>query len=159
MSPATQKPPQAAAGGVAPKATATAAAQNEIKRLQEQVLQHLYHHKRPLTLCFYHQIADLQLAAQGMETERDFYFSKLRQIEVICQEMEDSSPLTQQILDVMYATEVSIQESPALCDEPHLQDGFIQPQSEEPTENDPELVVPDDQNYGYEEYEDEQEEY
>ena len=48
------------------------------------------------------------MAAQGMETERDFYFSKLRQIEVVCQETVENSPLTQQILEIMYATEVSI---------------------------------------------------
>jgi len=47
------------------------------------------------------------VTAQGMETERDFYFSKLRQIEVICQETE-SNRLTEQILEIMYATEVGL---------------------------------------------------
>ena len=42
-----------------------------------------------------------------METERDFYFSKLRQIEVVCQE-DESNPLTSQILQIMYATEVGV---------------------------------------------------
>lgn len=53
------------------------------------------------------QVAELQLTAQGMETERDFYFSKLRQIEMICQG-EDNNDLTQQILEIMYATEVGL---------------------------------------------------
>lgn len=122
VSPAAQKP-HGPAGGAVQKATA-AANQAEVKRLQEQ-------------------IAELQVTAQGMETERDFYFSKLRQIEVVCQETDESSPLTQQILDIMYATE----------------DGFVQP-AEEIVDDDPGAVVgQDEQNYGYEEYEDEQEEY
>ena len=107
----------------------------------------------------YHKIAELQVTAQGMETERDFYFSKLRQIEVVCQEMEESSPLTQQILEIMYATEVSKVSAPPCCDEPRPQDGFIQP-AEDVVEDDPGVIaVQDEQNYGYEEYEDEQEEY
>lgn len=95
-----------------------------------------------------------------METERDFYFSKLRQIEVVCQETEESSPLTQQILEIMYATEVSLQQvcAPPCFNEPHPQDGFVQP-AEEVLEDDPGVLVQDEQNYGYEEYEDEQEEY
>lgn len=45
----------------------------------------------------------------GLEKERDFYFGKLRDIEVICQEMEEqNSPVVQKILDILYATEVSI---------------------------------------------------
>lgn len=94
-----------------------------------------------------------------METERDFYFSKLRQIEVVCQEMEESSPLTQQILEIMYATEVSKIPVMLCHDEPHPQDGFVQPAEEPPVEYETGAIVSDEQNYGYEEYEDEQEEY
>jgi len=45
---------------------------------------------------------------EGLEKERDFYFGKLRDIEVMCQECEDGNPLIQKILDVLYATEVSV---------------------------------------------------
>ena len=45
------------------------------------------------------------MSVQGLETERDFYFSKLREIELICQENE-GLPILQQIMDVMYATQV-----------------------------------------------------
>ena len=45
------------------------------------------------------------MSVQGLETERDFYFSKLRDIEVMCQEHE-GEPLVSDILSVMYATEV-----------------------------------------------------
>ena len=43
---------------------------------------------------------------ETLETERDFYFAKLRDIELICQENEDQ-PTIGSILDIMYATQVS----------------------------------------------------
>ncbi|KAJ0062873.1 hypothetical protein NL108_008227, partial [Boleophthalmus pectinirostris] len=51
------------------------------------------------------QLSDLRNNFEGLEKERDFYFGKLRDIEVICQE-NPSEPIMQQILDVLYATEV-----------------------------------------------------
>uniref|UniRef100_A0AAY4E4C3 Microtubule-associated protein RP/EB family member 1 n=1 Tax=Denticeps clupeoides TaxID=299321 RepID=A0AAY4E4C3_9TELE len=43
---------------------------------------------------------------QDLEKERDFYFSKLRNIELICQEQEETSdPVLQRILDILYATD------------------------------------------------------
>ena len=57
---------------------------------------------------FFSQIAELQVTCTGLETERDFYFAKLRDIEVLCQESEDN-PLVQPVLEVMYATQVSLQ--------------------------------------------------
>jgi len=44
----------------------------------------------------------------ALEKERDFYFGKLRDIEVLCQEHEnDGIPVLQQIVDILYATEVN----------------------------------------------------
>ena len=51
------------------------------------------------------QIMDLKISIDGLEKERDFYFGKLRDIEVMCQENDDPNPLIQKILDVLYATE------------------------------------------------------
>uniref|UniRef100_A0AAY4E5F9 Microtubule-associated protein RP/EB family member 1 n=1 Tax=Denticeps clupeoides TaxID=299321 RepID=A0AAY4E5F9_9TELE len=45
-------------------------------------------------------------SVQDLEKERDFYFSKLRNIELICQEQEETSdPVLQRILDILYATD------------------------------------------------------
>lgn len=52
------------------------------------------------------QIMELKVSVEGLEKERDFYFGKLRDIEVMCQESDENNPLIQKILDVLYATEV-----------------------------------------------------
>jgi len=50
------------------------------------------------------ELRQLTLEKEGLEKERDFYFGKLRDIEVICQEHEDS-PVMKSIIDILYATE------------------------------------------------------
>lgn len=43
----------------------------------------------------------------GLEKERDFYFGKLRDIEVLCQEGDNAgTPLSESVLQILYATEV-----------------------------------------------------
>ncbi|XP_016111867.1 microtubule-associated protein RP/EB family member 3b isoform X1 [Sinocyclocheilus rhinocerous] len=62
------------------------------------------------------QLMALKLTVDGLEKERDFYFGKLRDIELICQENEsDSNLVLGKILEVLYATE----------------DGFVPPEDEE----------------------------
>ncbi|CAN0217433.1 microtubule-associated protein RP/EB family member 3 [Lampetra fluviatilis] len=52
------------------------------------------------------QLLELKVTVDGLEKERDFYFGKLRDIELICQEHEnDTDPVLQKVLDVLYATE------------------------------------------------------
>ena len=48
-----------------------------------------------------------KLTIEGLEKERDFYFGKLRDIEVLAQEHEnDGGEFVQKALAVLYATEV-----------------------------------------------------
>lgn len=50
----------------------------------------------------------LKSTIQDMEKERDFYFGKLRNIELICQEKEgEEDPTLNRIIDILYATDVS----------------------------------------------------
>ncbi|KAF7655056.1 hypothetical protein LDENG_00061170 [Lucifuga dentata] len=61
----------------------------------------------------------LKSTIQDMEKERDFYFGKLRNIELICQEKEgEGDPTLQRIIDILYATD----------------DGFVIPDAEEQEE-------------------------
>ncbi|XP_043918803.1 microtubule-associated protein RP/EB family member 3 isoform X2 [Protopterus annectens] len=52
------------------------------------------------------QLMELKLTVDGLEKERDFYFSKLRDIELICQEHEsENTPVLSRIIEILYATE------------------------------------------------------
>ncbi|XP_071443329.1 microtubule-associated protein RP/EB family member 1 isoform X2 [Hetaerina americana] len=54
------------------------------------------------------ELLDMKLTVEGLEKERDFYFGKLRDIEVMCQESEvqgADNGLVAKILDILYATE------------------------------------------------------
>ncbi|XP_053565438.1 microtubule-associated protein RP/EB family member 3 isoform X2 [Bombina bombina] len=53
------------------------------------------------------QLMELKLTVDGLEKERDFYFSKLRDIELICQENENenNASIMAKIIDILYATE------------------------------------------------------
>ncbi|XP_053106702.1 microtubule-associated protein RP/EB family member 3 isoform X3 [Hemicordylus capensis] len=69
------------------------------------------------------QLMDLKLTVDGLEKERDFYFSKLRDIELICQEHEsENSPIVSGIIGILYATE----------------EGFAPPEDDELDEQHPE---------------------
>ncbi|XP_040061625.1 microtubule-associated protein RP/EB family member 1-like [Ixodes scapularis] len=53
------------------------------------------------------QVSKLKTKVDGLEKERDFYYGKLRDIEVLCQEREQrngKSVGTEKILEILYAT-------------------------------------------------------
>jgi RP/EB family microtubule-associated protein len=95
-------PPSAGGGGGVSKQELKAI-QDEKLQLEEQVKQVI---PTSLTCALSLQLTDLQLNLQSLETERDFYFEKLRKMEMICQENPDN-PIVSSLLDVMYETEVS----------------------------------------------------
>uniref|UniRef100_A0A453D9R6 EB1 C-terminal domain-containing protein n=1 Tax=Aegilops tauschii subsp. strangulata TaxID=200361 RepID=A0A453D9R6_AEGTS len=52
------------------------------------------------------QIADLKVSVDNTEKERDFYFSKLRDIEILCQRPElEHLPMTKGIRKILYAAD------------------------------------------------------
>jgi len=63
------------------------------------------------------QMMEMKLTVEGLEKERDFYFAKLRDVEVLCQESEGAGDdlVRKKILDILYQTE----------------DGFAVPDEEE----------------------------
>jgi len=69
---------------------------------------------------------DMKLTIEGLEKERDFYFGKLRDVEVLCQENENvegiESQMMKKVLDILYETEEGFavpegEEGPPLPDE------------------------------------------
>lgn len=64
--------------------------------------------KTDTNVIFCLQLETLKSAIQDMEKERDFYFGKLRNIELICQEKEgEEDPTLNRIIEILYATDVS----------------------------------------------------
>eukprot|EP00092_Neocalanus_flemingeri_P003187 GFUD01003405.1.p1 GENE.GFUD01003405.1~~GFUD01003405.1.p1 ORF type:complete len:290 (-),score=106.18 GFUD01003405.1:449-1282(-) len=75
------------------------------------------------------QVLEMKLTVEGLEKERDFYFGKLRDVEVMCQENESTGgDLVGKVMDILYQTE----------------DGFAVPDEED--------VPPPPEEEGEEEY-------
>jgi len=52
------------------------------------------------------QVLEMKLTVEGLEKERDFYFGKLRDVEVMCQENEGiGGDVIRKVLDILYQTE------------------------------------------------------
>uniref|UniRef100_A0A8C3ST84 Microtubule-associated protein RP/EB family member 2 n=1 Tax=Chelydra serpentina TaxID=8475 RepID=A0A8C3ST84_CHESE len=78
----------------AKKATPSSSASKSDKDLETQVIQ------------LSEQVHSLKLALEGVEKERDFYFGKLREIELLCQEHgQENNDLVQRLMEVLYASE------------------------------------------------------
>ncbi|XP_060758789.1 microtubule-associated protein RP/EB family member 3b [Neoarius graeffei] len=73
------------------------------------------------------QLMDLKVTVHGLEKERDFYFGKLRDIELICQEHEsENNPVLAKIVDILYATEDGFAppEDDEIDEQPQVQDEY-----------------------------------
>lgn len=87
-----QSPPSRFGGGAVNVNTSKSSSQNSVTNQQIEELTS--------------QMTEMRLNFEGLEKERDFYFSKLRDIEILCQDDEQSqSPFVQKILEILYATE------------------------------------------------------
>ena len=52
------------------------------------------------------EVTELKLSVENLERERDFYYSKLREVEVLCQAHEgESSPFLHEVLEILYKTD------------------------------------------------------
>jgi len=52
------------------------------------------------------EVSELKLSVDNLERERDFYYSKLREVEILCQNHEgETNPFLQQVLDILYKTD------------------------------------------------------
>ncbi|KAK6924009.1 EB1, C-terminal [Dillenia turbinata] len=82
------------------------------------------------------QITELKLSVDSLEKERDFYFGKLRDIEILCQSPEiEDVPIVQAIKRILYATDDDtsvVADAQALIAQPKVQQsGLLSPIYEE----------------------------
>lgn len=51
----------------------------------------------------------LKLALEGVEKERDYYFGKLREVELLCQEQgEENVSFVSRLMEVLYASDEQV---------------------------------------------------
>lgn len=88
-------------------------------------------HSQSVIIDLNKQISELKLTVDGLEKERDFYFGKLRDIEIMVQEELDAAeqeqpghvelPIMKEIQAILYSTEEGF-EVPPEDEEGHLED-------------------------------------
>lgn len=54
------------------------------------------------------QVNTLKSALEDMEKERDYYFGKLREVELLCQEDSKESKLVGQLMLILYAADEQV---------------------------------------------------
>ncbi|ESW28755.1 hypothetical protein PHAVU_002G015300 [Phaseolus vulgaris] len=80
------------------------------------------------------KITELKLSIDSLEKERDFYFAKLRDIEILCQTPEiEHSPIVEAIQKILYATDddgTAVAEAQALLSAGHKEIEGLSPIAE-----------------------------
>lgn len=59
------------------------------------------------------QIAELEVQMEGFERERDFYFGKLREVEILCQSEETDSFSKEKVMEILYKADEPAEEEAA----------------------------------------------
>lgn len=55
------------------------------------------------------QVNTLKLALEGVEKERDYYFSKLREVELLCQEQgEENAAFIERLMEILYSSDEQV---------------------------------------------------
>lgn len=55
----------------------------------------------------------LKSALEGVEKERDYYFSKLREVELLCQDQSpENAQLVEQLMEILYASDEQVGPEP-----------------------------------------------
>ncbi|KAK4773765.1 hypothetical protein SAY87_028784 [Trapa incisa] len=84
------------------------------------------------------QVTELKLLVDSLEKERDFYFAKLRDIEVMCQRVEvENLPIARAIQKILYAADDNpsvIAEAQAMISLHSKENNFLSPIEEAPEE-------------------------
>ncbi|KAG7398377.1 Microtubule-associated protein RP/EB member 1 [Phytophthora boehmeriae] len=114
---ATRRPTgSAAASAGAATAADTEAAVAAATEPLEKELEELTASNEALT----NEAGELRAMVESLEKERDFYFNKLRQVEIMLQSDEgnEANPLADAILKVLYATEEDVPEEEQVAGEP-----------------------------------------
>lgn len=78
------------------------------------------------------RMSEMKVTVNSLERERDFYYGKLREIEVLCQADtdEDRSQFTEKVLDILYATEDGFAVPDENPDDPDLLANEVSPAEE-----------------------------
>jgi len=52
------------------------------------------------------EVTELKLSVENLERERDFYYTKLREVEILCQQHEgEKIPFLEEVLQILYKTD------------------------------------------------------
>lgn len=61
------------------------------------------------------QVNTLKSALEGVEKERDYYFSKLREVELLCQEQSEENALfVDRLMEILYASDEQVGPEPSV---------------------------------------------